>query len=943
VIIAELELENYKQFLGTHKFAPLNTGAESGVVGIIGPNGVGKTTLFEAIEWCLYNPRDISNDEIPPRGKAGWPRVKLTLEDPLDGSRFVIQRELKRSSINAEIWREDQPETRIVHGSRQVSEYVSKTLIGLDHTAFVSTFFTRQKELAFFAGSKTERRREVSRLLGFETIRAAQQTIADERKSAESEATGYAKQYQEQSRDRDFAAEIVSKDEIIAASAQAASEAAERLTVASSALVAARDELSRLQTLEREDAGFLRDLERIGGDIRAATARRDHALHELENIDASEKRRAELAPVAASEPTHRASVEAHERERERHATLTSLNTAISRSQNGMNRAAADLEEKVAGSATSHVRDWTWRKADAKHSIETADRLIAVGEKLDVAGAQTRADSLEQCRKLVEDREKQSLECQKLGDFLQRLEAQRTALIAEGDPRTEATQAAKQRELALANAEKQRASELEKAKTRDELTPIIRSLKTNRFDGACPTCGRPFDEHSMAITLSALEDRVDQLESEIRDLKKLEKNAEQEAKACQKVQLNATERLEKVIDLDGRLDNGRAIVAENRTKLDNAIDECRKALAEHHLEHEPTCEEVRAAQEHADAFRTVHAALGVVRQLRSTLSQLAEEIASAERDITALGPVSYDESAHKSAEADLALAIDAIATIRQIDREIARRPKFEADRDRALTDIQRLEQEKKSVDDARESLGFDRAELDQAAETEQTALDGERSAIAARNEALLTQRDAEAERANLQADQERIIGLSLRAEERQREADELQRMYKEFTLFDQFVANRITPQMADHASTLVAEVTEGKYDRIEFDDDYGIMVYDGEERFPLEEFSGGERDVIALCARLALSRIVGGRARRPVSFLVLDEVFGSLDRDRRAHLLETLERLSGTAEAFRQLFIISHVDDVRQAPAINEIWRISETSEGVSNLENLTDTGGFEEL
>ena len=77
----------------------------------------------------------------------------------------------------------------------------------------------------------------------------------------------------------------------------------------------------------------------------------------------------------------------------------------------------------------------------------------------------------------------------------------------------------------------------------------------------------------------------------------------------------------------------------------------------------------------------------------------------------------------------------------------------------------------------------------------------------------------------------------------------------------------------------------------FDENYGIEVFDGDECFKLEGFSGGERDVVALCARLAMSELVGSSALRPPRFLVLDEVFGSLDSERRSQLLETLGSLA----------------------------------------------------
>ena len=168
------------------------------------------------------------------------------------------------------------------------------------------------------------------------------------------------------------------------------------------------------------------------------------------------------------------------------------------------------------------------------------------------------------------------------------------------------------------------------------------------------------------------------------------------------------------------------------------------------------------------------------------------------------------------------------------------------------------------------------------------------------------------------------------------------MYREFTRFDQYVAEKVGPQLAEHTGELLGAVTDGKYDRVDFDENYGLKIYDEDEKFPIEEFSGGERDVAALCARLALSRLVGGQAAHPPRFLVLDEVFGSLDQDRRAHVLETLGLLAASTEAFRQLFIISHIEDVQLSAIVDEVWRISEV-DGVSRFENLSRAGGLADL
>ena len=158
-----------------------------------------------------------------------------------------------------------------------------------------------------------------------------------------------------------------------------------------------------------------------------------------------------------------------------------------------------------------------------------------------------------------------------------------------------------------------------------------------------------------------------------------------------------------------------------------------------------------------------------------------------------------------------------------------------------------------------------------------------------------------------------------------------------------MAARVAPRLAEQTSELLEIATDGKYTSVEFDENYGIHVFDGvTEKFPIESFSGGERDVVALCARLALSQLIGSSAAHPPSFLVLDEVFGALDRDRRMQLLELLGRISESIEAFQQMFIISHVDDVRTSPIFSRVIRIVETPNGSSRIEDATASASFEE-
>jgi len=78
--------------------------------------------------------------------------------------------------------------------------------------------------------------------------------------------------------------------------------------------------------------------------------------------------------------------------------------------------------------------------------------------------------------------------------------------------------------------------------------------------------------------------------------------------------------------------------------------------------------------------------------------------------------------------------------------------------------------------------------------------------------------------------------------------------------------------------------------------------------PKPVISGGEEDITSLVLRLAISQMIAERAGQPLSLLVLDEIFGSLDESRRQHVVGLLRRL---ADRFPQVVLITHIEQVRE--------------------------------
>ena len=77
----------------------------------------------------------------------------------------------------------------------------------------------------------------------------------------------------------------------------------------------------------------------------------------------------------------------------------------------------------------------------------------------------------------------------------------------------------------------------------------------------------------------------------------------------------------------------------------------------------------------------------------------------------------------------------------------------------------------------------------------------------------------------------------------------------------------------------------------------------------ELFSGGQKQRINLAIRVGLSKFLSNRSNSDIQFFFIDEGLSTLDDDGRANFLEMIGAIS---QMFEQIFIISHMEDVKDA-------------------------------
>jgi len=219
-----------------------------------------------------------------------------------------------------------------------------------------------------------------------------------------------------------------------------------------------------------------------------------------------------------------------------------------------------------------------------------------------------------------------------------------------------------------------------------------------------------------------------------------------------------------------------------------------------------------------------------------------------------------------------------------------------------------------------SLGFERDGLDAAAAAHEEAAAAARKAAAAAREADLaaskrrTQAEERAARlAEGRAQHARLVELE----------DEVRHLARLAVLLSEFrntVVASVGPRLAAQAAELFGELTDGEYDQLLVDPEtYELQISDAGRVYGLDRFSGSEIDLANLALRVAISEHVRFQSGGSVGLLVLDEVFGPLDEDRKARMLQALEQLRGR---FRQVLVVTHDVSIKeQLPNALEVVKL----------------------
>lgn len=125
---------------------------------------------------------------------------------------------------------------------------------------------------------------------------------------------------------------------------------------------------------------------------------------------------------------------------------------------------------------------------------------------------------------------------------------------------------------------------------------------------------------------------------------------------------------------------------------------------------------------------------------------------------------------------------------------------------------------------------------------------------------------------------------------------------------EFIAEEYLSSIALDAKDMLAVLSGGRYSLV-YESDFFVVDYlSGGIKRRVDTVSGGELFLVSLSLALALSKSIYAKSMRPIEFFFLDEGFGSLDAALIDVVIDSLERLKNSDFS---IGVISHVEALKE--------------------------------
>ena len=780
MVLNSLIIKNFKRY----KDAEFNFNL--GLTGLLGKNGSGKSTIFEAIIFALYGESNTNRELLKNSECEAKEPVEVWLYFNIQGKEYLVKRELRGKSLTAKANLYDGSGELIATSVKEVNSQIVK-IIGMNKDAFFNTVYASQKELAALSSLKSEERKKIiRRLLGLEKIDKIEKELTI--------------------KIRDLKRDIKSFSELLMSNEEIA-KIEVKISETKELLEKNRKELKELSTKEKlsqkEVKNTLVKLEEQQ-KLKDSFNKLNSAISELK--------------------------------------LNITNTNKNLQQNEQNLAKLLKEQDFYNANEKIIKSYKELEAKiAKHQKDKEQNLKKEGLLKEQASLREELKALKQ-------------DIKKLTDNL----AQKEPLLKE---QAKIEQSIKEIENAQTKIETQERAKLkEQAQAQaliDNTAKQLNKIKALGRDSNCPTCTRALlDEYdsvvnSLSGTINTITNTT--LKSVSIALKSI---------TTEKQNLNL------------QLQNSRANLQEINNKI-----------------------------------ATLNSQQSELKRRETRYSQVMSKGMHNKKELEQLDGLKYDEKLHLSLikqKTKLESTYNQLLSSKKVLEQI---PQLQVNEVNFKTQLEKLNIQLKTKEQELKEHKFSQ-ELEQKAKLDY------QEALKSRENLQHTIKQSEVKEAKLNA---QISNFNTTLERNNRQFDKLKTKqndkddYEKLKLFliefKTKINSQITPRISKIASDMFYEVTQGRYQLIEVDEEFNFYIFDEGKKYPIERFSGGEIDLANLILRIAISKTLNElNTNTNIGFLAFDEIFGSQDEERRYAIMESFNKIS---ENYRQIFLISHEQEIKE--------------------------------
>ena len=781
MILTSLHLENFK------KYTAYDINFGEGLIGIIGKNGSGKSSIFEAILFGLYGEaKKRGNKELLRNSYSSTKDpVVVELEFEFDGVTYKVVREFrgKTMSANSKLFKNGSLTTT---GAKEVTSAIIK-LTGMSKDAFMHTLFASQKELTSLSSLKNEdRKKMIRRLLGLEKIDFVEKELVEKSRELKREIEA-------------FAEVLLSKEDIEEKTKQITQNKEKKHTL----LKDEQNKTKELISLKDKESNIKKEL-----SVFAATK------EQKQKLEASLKQISSNKSIELLNQT-KLIAELHELEHKQESLVSFAN---------VKKDYLSLQEELKKQdqiKEKHLK----REGLQKEQVQLREQYTKAKETI-----HTLEKECEMYKQYSFDHK--NLE-QDISIRQDNIEAKHTI----------------EKEIEIERASEQRII--------DDTNAKIKALEELGSESECPTCTRPLLEeydnviHSLnAIVQGTHQKKIDEFTKQLKNVQDQKAKLIEEKKVKDKEFVELTKKLNiinsKLQDLTKAKEHFKQVEQKGlKNKEELKTLEGVNYDDKLHVKLLKDFEELTPKYKHILSLETEIKRLPAVKKDLEKVTKNIEDLTKKHKEKELeLNKIVYDENAHKLKESEHAQALKTV----EIQTDEIHKIKVEV------------------------------AKIDGEIKTIQSSLDN--------NETQL--------------------------KKVQTKKDDLQDYEKIKTSLAEFktkLNSKVAPRISSIASDMYSQITNGKYQHIEVNNDFDFFIYDEGKSYPIERFSGGEVDLANLVLRIAISKTLTELSgASSIGFLAFDEVFGSQDEARRMEILEAFHTIK---EQYRQIFLISHEMEIKE--------------------------------